>query len=236
MVEESNIPTPEEPELIKWVRWAYGYIVAEAAVIRGAKFTIAIMACAIATLVYIVLDAYHAHEEKIKDATIQFQGEQLAEFRNKLQVKTPDEAVNKISELEKKLKPILDDMDRPQRTLKEDQKERLIQNFEPFKARLTDAWIWVLSTEDRESQIYANEIVRAFRNAGLRVAAAGSGLPGPDDYGLIVEVPDPDHLTETTKLILENLTKSGLNFRTRIRQNDYPNPPDMEFLVTRERP
>jgi hypothetical protein len=234
MAEEMKVPATEEPAFIKQFRWAVRFISDEAAVIRGAKFSIAIMVIAIGVLVYFVLEGYHAREQKIKDATIQFQGEQLAEFRNKLQVKTPDEAAHKISVLEKKLKPILDDLDRPQRTLKDEQKRRLILNFESLKARIADSWIWVSSSEDRESQFYALDIARAFRNAGLRVASAGAGFAETDDYGLIVELPDPEHPSELAKLILENISKSGISFRTRVQSNDYPNPPDMELLVTRE--
>jgi hypothetical protein len=214
MASESNVPTPGEPDIVRLVRWAYGYIIAEAAVIRAAKLSIGIMAGIITAAVYVGLEGYHVREDKIRDAIIQLQGEQLAEFRNKLQVKTPDEAANKISELEKKLKPILDDMSRPQRQLTEEQRRKLIHYLEPEKGKLADYWVYISSTEDRESQIYSADILHALRGAQLRVTYLGSGFAERGEFGVIVQLLDPDHPTEFAKTVLDAMSKAGINYST----------------------
>jgi hypothetical protein len=222
---------PEDPELIKWARWVYHHGVAEAAVIRGAKGALTLATLAIAAALYFILGAYHEREDHIKDATIQFQAQQLAEYRNKLQVNNPEEAAKKLAALEKKLKPILGDPDRQQRQLSQDQKQKLIRIFEPIKVQLANYWVWIGSTEDQESINFAGDFTKSFKSAGLRVAYMGMGPADDDDDGIYVTIIDQKNPTALDKLVLDGLSKAGIVYKLQPRENDYPNPPEMEFMV-----
>jgi hypothetical protein len=130
------------------------YLREEGRMIRHAPISFAIGVAIVGIMIFAVLEWHHSGEFSSKDATIankeatiQFQSEQLSEYRNKLQVKTPDEAAKKLADLESKLKPLIDDINRPQRELTEDQKRRLIRNTEPVKSRLIDYWIYISSSD-----------------------------------------------------------------------------------------
>jgi hypothetical protein len=230
--DEPELPlVPDDPELIKWVRWAYHHFVAEAAVIRGAPGALALAVLAAAVLIYFALEADHSREDQIKDATISYQATQLADYRNKLQVNSPDDAARKLADLEKRLDPILDDPNRPQRDLTDDQKQRLIEYAKPVKTQLADFRVYTSSSEERESEVYANRLTKAFEAAGLRSFYIGTWIAGKNDTGVILEMLDVDRPSDNAKIVIDILNKLGVAYTKRQHENDYPNQAELELFV-----
>jgi hypothetical protein len=167
------------------------------------------------------------------DATIKYQSEQLADYRNKLQVSTPDEAAKKLKDFEDRLKPILDDLNRPQRALTEDQKKKLAEYAGLVKAQLADFWVFTSASEDTESEMYAIDISKALKGAGIRSMFLGVWLSDKTTKGIVLEMLDVDHPSEQARMVMDILAKAGISYEKRLHENDYPNQPELELFITR---
>jgi hypothetical protein len=132
-------------------------------------------------------------------------------YKAKLQVGSPDEALKKFAELEKKI----DDL-RPkfERRLSDQQKRDLTAALAPIVKQIVPGL--VITTEGTPEQgRYANEFVVLFKKLGLETLGPITGFSTSEtDRGVMVGLKKPENPSDLALKFIDALRRSGLEVRT----------------------
>jgi len=199
----------------------------EWATVTGAPL-IFLFACAvIGVLIYWALDKHHSERTETLNATIGQKQSLIDEYKDRLNGATPLEVAKEIVDLKSTISTLNAKINRPQRKLTKEQKERLI---DLTRERLGPSFSYVISTTpDTESNRYAKEIFKAFKDGGS-IFQFSLGSHDEGESGLIIYAPDPVTDVNFNKLY-DVLTEAGISFS---RAVDEHNPDQCYIFVTPE--
>lgn len=179
--------------------------------------------------VWIVVNWSYSTIFASKNSQIELQDRQLADYKNKLQGATPDQAKAQIDELEGRLKRIEQAGPRP---LSQEQRQTLTQN-----ARVPGAARYVLTITSEggcpDCPVYASAFERALRDAGWGVQNGIVMGPGQRPVqGIALLVPDLANLSIEASTLTRAFRAAQID--TELIQRPAPpfGMPPVELLIT----
>lgn len=209
------------------------YFVGEWHVIAQAPATFGMVILLMAVMMWMAFTWIYKQRLEHKDLQIQLQDRQLNDYKDKLQVASPDEAKVLIEELRERLNQF------EPRRLSSEQKIKLIRFIRLFGAPSRTLHIgYDVSCPDGNR--YASEIADAIKNAGgwniVTPMVGGVALKAACGLGLYVS--DKDNLTLEEGMVANALDAAGITFellqrpRRRHDGTGRRDEPDAELLIS----
>jgi membrane protein implicated in regulation of membrane protease activity len=183
------------------------YISGEWGVISQAPLTFAVGALLIAALVYAIIRQQFADRLESAEGRLKLRDDQIADYREKLQGATPDEARARIDDLEPRIQQVRDDLS--PRQLSQTQIDALV---EVARRKPGSAFISRDMTCGDGAHLMIG-LQNAFRAAGWRVISGFVG--GPDTLppeGLALAANNPDKLTPVEQVVFDALSTAKVPF------------------------
>jgi hypothetical protein len=177
--------------------------------------------------VWLVLNWAYGQVLANKDAQIQLQDRQLADYKEKLQGATPDQAKAQIDGLEARLRAL------EPRRLSDEQRRILI---EAVRVPVGTQYAAAINSEGGcpDCPGYGAQFERALRAAGW--AVYNGMIMGPaqrPSYGLAITVPDPANLPPAAASLKSAFQAAKIDFEVMAGSSGLPGmPPAVSLLIT----
>jgi hypothetical protein len=198
-------------------------IAAEWLVISGAPFSFLAAIAVIAIVIFAFMNWWHGGTITTLEQRLKLKEDQLEDYKNKLDGRTPDEAKARLDALETRLSNI------EPRRLNDTQINELSLAVSKIKGQIAIAHDMAAP----ESRHLAGALVRAFGNGGWKVETPQvAGISNAPSGGIALRVPDRANLSEAQDAVLGALKAIGLQVEV---QQGAPKPhgfADTELLVT----
>lgn len=194
----------------------------ELAVVSGAPFLFILAALAVGTVAFFLLRGHFSERMETQAARIEFLGDQLAEYKDKLSGATPAEAARELVELRKDLGVARSEVtmlvewhqhQTSDRRLNADQELRLVERLKILSDHAKTI-INMSAINHPEPQQYAQDLMKAFKKAGFCVNQTYIGqlfISSADEVGVLVTVPDLDNKPDYAIAIFEALQSAGVD-------------------------
>jgi len=155
-----------------------------------------------------------------RDSEISSLKTQRDEYKDKLSGATPDQAAQRVSALEIRIREL---DPKPQRHLTEDQKKKLVDGLTKLAVDIPQ--IAVFAEAAREPARFAVEFMGVFKKAGISSLGPISTIPNfVSETGILVGLIDPEKPSELANKYIEVLRSAGLEIGTTKWQMVIPTP------------
>jgi hypothetical protein len=144
-----------------------------------------------------------------RDSEISNLKTQRDEYKDKLSGATPDQAAQRVSALEIRIRQL---DPKPQRHLTEDQKKKLVDGLTKLAVDIPE--IAVFAEAAREPARFAVEFMDVFKKAGISPLGPISTIPNfVSETGILVGLIDPEKPSELANKYIEVLRSTGLKLK-----------------------
>lgn len=170
---------------------------------------------------WVILRFWYGGRLSSKDAQIELQDRQLADYRDKLQGASPEEAKARIDALEKRLGQF------EPRRLTDNQRKILIE-----RARVNDHELTIICEASSDCMTYAAAFEAPLREAGWTVY--NYQIPNPPQRprtGIAVQVPDLNNLSKEAGLLRTALQAAQVDIEL-MHMKDFPAKSPVQLLIT----
>lgn len=190
-------------------------VLSQAPVIFG---TAMVLICGI---VYAVVRHQFGDRLSSLEGRLQLKDDQLDDYKNKLNNASPDEARDRIDQLEKRIGELARFAPR---SLSQEQRNTIRHIVAKHASNVTVMY----DGSAADGGLFANALIEAFRSAGWQVGTGVAvGLSNAPNSGLAVRVTDPENLSKPEQTIISALEASKLAFEVQRGSGRDPSP----FLV-----
>jgi hypothetical protein len=136
--------------------------------------------------------------------------ERVTLYQDRLQVGSPEQALQKFNELEAQVKAL---QPMPQRHLTEEQRTKLLEAIKPIASQLQN--IAIFAEAAREPGQFAVDFLRLFKDAGLNPTGPFISFPNyVTEHGILVGLRDPAKPSDLAAKFMEILRSADLHIET----------------------